>query len=873
MAAYASLVSLLHIIQQTQQHPPPPLPIFLHQTHFLKEKATFLQHFLEYYSHGGRTDEADGLKNRIADAACAAEYIIESGIVDLIRAGSTSHGQMSRSVDLYEEDLRKVIDDMDSIIQEINGNTTTQVQPQADLRAADPRRSSPTEQNIMVGFDDELNEVLHNIVAHESRLQIIPIVGMGGIGKTTLTKNVYAHPLVQQHFDLCAWATISQEYSTREILREILRQVNKEGKGDFVDSTEDELGLALYRYLWGRRYLIILDDMWHIEVWERIKFFFPDTHNVGSRIIVTTRLSELAAKLTGSYRLQMSFLDPIKSWDLFCQIVFAGEGCPLGLREAAKKIVNGCKGLPLSIVVVGGLLARFEPQQSNWERVAQNLNSVVNLEDDDRCFSILYMSYNHLPVHLKPCFLYMGVFPEDEVIQVSMLIKLWVAEGFLKPIDGKSMELVAEEYLKDLVDRNLILVQKLGSTGNIKHCNIHDLLRDLCLREARNERFYTVINQPGADIQQGVKDSVRIVLSEENLNNLVPSAERARTLICCSGEAPLLKKSPLLRVWKTFDKDLCDGDLRFPGNMSHLVNLRYVAVTAEGGSEFSLSVGGFRNLHTLIVNQVWGGARASEIWKMPQFRHVQFDELELADPTSDGNDPIVLENLQTLLKVRNFRCSKEVVKRIPNVKKLIVFYDNLEGNSDYSLHNVRRLSKLESFGCFFSPRGSYFSQTLTFPNSLKKLTISHFDWEEMLDKIGSLPFLEKLKLLSGFLKQRTWETNDEHFPSLKFLLIDGVYNLEHWSTESRHFPRLKHLVLRNLDKLKEISSEVGEIPTLESIHLEFCSNPSVLSAIRILEEQEDLGNTELHVRVLLRGRNRIPKNKALANFHVEVIPN
>lgn len=374
-----------------------------------------------------------------------------------------------------------------------------------------------------------------------------------------------------------------------------------------------------------------------------------------------------------------------------------------------------------------------------------------------------------------------------------------------------------------------------------------------------------------------MNDSVRIVLSEENLNDLIPSAERARSLICCSGEVPLLHNSPLLRVWKTFDKDLCDGDLHFPGNMSHLVNLRYVAVTAEGGSKFCLSVGGFWNLHTLIVNQVWDESRASEIWRMPRVKHVQFEELELADPTSgdhtDGNHPIVLKNLQTLSKVRNFRCSDEVVKRIPNVKKLIVFYDTLKGNSDYSLNNVQHLYKLESFGCFFSPRGSDFSQNLTFPNLLKKLTISHFDWEEMLHKIGSLRFLEKLKLLSGFLEERTWKTIEGHFPSLKFLLIDGCFNLEHWSTEWDHFPRLEQLVLRNLDKLKEIPADVGHIPTLDSIHLEFCSNSSVLSAKRILEEQKELENTELHVRVLLRGRNGIPKSSELANFHVEVIPN
>lgn len=134
------------------------------------------------------------------------------------------------------------------------------------------------------------------LTGQQCNLQIIPIVGMGGIGKTTLAKHIYAKQLIKEHFDICAWATISQEYDTQDILREILSQFNKNGRGD---STENELGEIIHKHLWGRRYLIVMDDMWSVEAWESVKFFFPNNNN-GSRIMITTRLSNLAFQLSGS---------------------------------------------------------------------------------------------------------------------------------------------------------------------------------------------------------------------------------------------------------------------------------------------------------------------------------------------------------------------------------------------------------------------------------------------------------------------------------------------------------------------------------------------------------------------------------------------
>ncbi|KAL8057081.1 hypothetical protein ABFX02_04G161100 [Erythranthe guttata] len=185
----------------------------------------------------------------------------------------------------------------------------------------------------MVGFDEELFQLLDALTGRQSSLQIIPIVGMGGIGKTTLARNAYEHRLISNHFDVCAWVTISQEYSVKEIFSKLLSRQSSQS------ADEQQLAQELYQSLIGRRYLIILDDIWSIDAWEKMMFFFPDNNN-GSRIILTTRLSNVAVYFGSSY-FSMKFLDEDKSWKLFCENAFPQEGCcPLELEEIGEKIVK-----------------------------------------------------------------------------------------------------------------------------------------------------------------------------------------------------------------------------------------------------------------------------------------------------------------------------------------------------------------------------------------------------------------------------------------------------------------------------------------------------------------------------------------------------
>ncbi|KAG8378816.1 hypothetical protein BUALT_Bualt07G0024200 [Buddleja alternifolia] len=304
----------------------------------------------------------------------------------------------------------------------------------------------PSNFKVMVGFDDHLFTFMYRLTSDDfigaPNNKVMTIVGMSGIGKTTLAIN------------------------------------------------SSELGKRIYQSLSGRKYLIVMDDVWSTEAWDDVKWIFPNDRN-GSRIMVTTRLSNVAHSLGTCSPYSMDFLDEDKSWNLFCEKTFGQESCSVELEEPGKKIAKSCGGLPLPIVVIGGFLAKSNMTREYWEFVAENVN-YANLENDDQCLRILALSYQHLPIHLKPCFLYMRVFPENYEVQVSKLINLWIAEGLLKPSRAKSLDEVAEEYLKDLIDRNLIFIRKQGHAGKIKTCGIHGLLRHLCMRESPKEPTFCV---------------------------------------------------------------------------------------------------------------------------------------------------------------------------------------------------------------------------------------------------------------------------------------------------------------------------------------------------------------------------------------------
>ncbi|KAJ8528049.1 hypothetical protein K7X08_015500 [Anisodus acutangulus] len=344
----------------------------------------------------------------------------------------------------------------------------------------------------MVGRNDERERLLEDLTrGYSGELKVIPVVGMGGIGKTTLAKEVYNDASICAHFDVRAWATVSQQHNVKDILVSLLNST-KEKNDTVYMKDEAELADMLQKSLKSRRYLIVLDDMWSGKAWDDVRLCFPN-ENKGSGILLTTRNTEVASAAgTENLSLQMSLMDPDESWNLFQNIVFSNEEIPSDEFETiGKQIVDKCQGLPLSVVVVAGLLSKSERTIEDWESVAKDAKSFVTNDPDEQCLHVLGLSYNHLTSDLKACLLYFGNFPEDSEITVKRLVRLWIAEGFLKL--EKDFEREAEKCLQDLVDRCLVLVSKKSSEeSKVKSCKVHDLIYELCLREARSQNTFVM---------------------------------------------------------------------------------------------------------------------------------------------------------------------------------------------------------------------------------------------------------------------------------------------------------------------------------------------------------------------------------------------
>ncbi|PHU10982.1 hypothetical protein BC332_17912 [Capsicum chinense] len=315
----------------------------------------------------------------------------------------------------------------------------------------------------MVGCDDQNERLLEDLtVSYSGEPKVIPIVGMGGIGKTTLAKEAYNHESILRRFDVHAWATVSQQHNIKDILLSLLQSTIK--MDDKVkEEGEAKLADMLQKNLKKKRYLIVLDDIWSCEVWDSVRRCFPTEDNAGSRILLTTRNNEVARDAgTENLSMQMNFMDQNESWNLFKSAAFSNEALSSEFETIGKKIAEKCHGLPLTIVVVAGLL---KPKRAieDWGSVAKDVTSFITNDPDEQCSPVLGLGYNHLTSNLKICLLHFGIFPEDSEIPVKKLMRTWMAEGFLQW--ENDLEGEAEKCLKELVDRCLVLVCKKSQDG------------------------------------------------------------------------------------------------------------------------------------------------------------------------------------------------------------------------------------------------------------------------------------------------------------------------------------------------------------------------------------------------------------------------
>lgn len=349
----------------------------------------------------------------------------------------------------------------------------------------------------LVGIDVARNEITKKLLADwddgDQQLKILSIVGSGGLGKTTVAKVV--HDGLQEKFMLKAFVSVGQKPDMKKVLRDILLELDKEGHRIFNASMLDEKQLIekLHELLGNKRYFIVIDDIWDVEVCKIIRCALKDG-NCGSRIIMTTRILDIGKKSGEVYQLKP--LSPENSEKLFYTRLCEGKSkCPFGQSgEISGKILQKCGGVPLAILTIASLLDG-KPRK-DWSKIYDSIGfGHGENKGVDNTRKILLFSYYDLPYYLITCLLHLSIYPEDSRIWKETLIWKWAAEGFIKEEPEIGQYEIGERYFMELVNRSMIQpIEARDDVGVVLGCRVHDLVLDMICLLSKEQNFVTMLD-------------------------------------------------------------------------------------------------------------------------------------------------------------------------------------------------------------------------------------------------------------------------------------------------------------------------------------------------------------------------------------------
>ncbi|GAB2274080.1 hypothetical protein Dimus_008850 [Dionaea muscipula] len=715
------------------------------------------------------------------------------------------------------------------------------------------RRTYPhLEEEFVIGLEDDILK-LSNKLVDDHHHKMVVISGMGGLGKTTLARKLYHHSSVRKHFLGFAWAHISQQFQTRSVILGILLDLipdNDRERRDQVRGLEDgQLHGELYRMLKEKRYLVVLDDVWNTEDWNRLQAAFPIIHDQGiaSKVVLTTRNHDIVSAILGDELVlyhEPKLLDIETSWELLQKKAFPDE--KEDLEQLGKKMLKHCNGLPLAVAVLGGVLAN-KRTANDWKNVLDNIRSYFGGDKfydrsyNNSVYDVLGMSYYDLPYHLKPCFLYLGVFPEDFEIPVKKLYRMWLAEGIVavdgKALGGKSSVEVAEGYLNELVERQMVQAAKLTTEGKVKTCRLHDLMRDVSMAIGREENFVSVIDHMHGQSddeaapmlnehtrrltiyvgQQGLESSLPSSLSRNtpNLRSLlffqVREAEQERGTkfikdIC--NEYPLLRVLELegLNIWG-----------KLPREIGNLIYLRYLNLRNTRVISLPSSIGNLMCLETLDLRTLYIKV-PNLLWKLKKLRHLY---LPWRHYKIENDEKLRLEGLSLLETLKDIDIDRVEVKGLLGLRKMREISGNCVRNKENMVPflnspSIKRLS-LFIYGSLFSQDPTMLSEC----KSLQKLEIEceitvQLQREMFPKSLVNLIFCHLTKL-----RQDPMPILEHRLPLLKKMTVAGLHShVSHMVCSAAGFPELADLVIRDCPSLVEWRMEQGAMPKLRSLWIE-----------------------------------------------------
>ncbi|KAK9678188.1 hypothetical protein RND81_11G194400 [Saponaria officinalis] len=788
--------------------------------------------------------------------------------------------------------------------QHFEGSHTGTVTPVRGSRP--PMGHLPADGDLVIGIDDEISRVVTLLTTKsndgQKAVDKLAIVGMGGSGKTTLARSIYNHKVVKKCFQFQAWVSVSQGWDTSLMLRDILTQFRCQNRWSSwfsqpgnCEELENESHTLVHinNLLYRKNCLLVLDDVWDSQSLHKFIDLIQGDDGNDSRtytIIITTRQTPSFNHVNWHIH-QPERLADEDCWELFSKMA-SNSSKPLSedFRGLSIKMLMRCQGLPLAIVA---LARRVKTKVTMRDQQMVLSTPTYGLENE-----ILGLSYEQLPHHLKPCFLYLGLFPEGSAISGGTLIRMWIAEGFIGSNSEEKLEISGRRYLQELIDHTMVQVMSKTYSGKVKTIRIHDTMRGFCVFRARELEFLEVHGSgPGPEAIEKTPRRGAISLSLSN-TPIVPNYNaHLRTLAVFENSstrgvperndsqvsqryrdvANLCHIYTLLRVLDIYGINSIDGT--FPKEIGNLIQLTYLRIRSTNFRQLPRSIGKLRNLLTLDYQDVNTYSEIqvpNVLWKLKRLRH-----LYLPKVMSASVEDLKLYKLKDLItlwgvgggrwmlkEIGRLSCtlSKLYIHRISDedqLKAVLNCTAMMENDDLYALALDWHEFEIKSLDALASKRSlrklrlngkapdKLCPQERQFPTNLGKLELYNTQLEkpETMAHLGKLLCLKVLVLSKDSYIGSEWICDNEAFPVLEELKLISLQKLEEWEIEERAMRCLKKLSIISCIKLKRIPQGLVHVRRLEKLDIERMPS-SFVTKLQKVKEWNDEERTGEHFHII-----------------------
>ncbi|XP_037465580.1 disease resistance protein RGA2-like [Triticum dicoccoides] len=716
--------------------------------------------------------------------------------------------------------------------------------------------------------------------AKNADLTVVPIVGMGGLGKTTLAQIVYNDPEIQKHFDVLLWVGVSDSFDVNSLAKSIVEAAPKKKDDDkeAAGSKKKKTPLdSLQNLVSGQRYLLVLDDVWKLEVdkWGQLKARLQHG-GVGSVVLTTTRDEGVAEIMRPAETYNLRTLEDQYIKEIIETTAFGcfqrKENWPAVLVNMVGEIVKRCMGSPLAATALGSVL-RTKTSEEEWKAVSSRSNICT---EESGILPILNLSYNDLPTDMKQCFAFCAIFPKGYMIDVDMLIQLWIAHGFLIQEDNVRLETTGKRIFNDLACRSFFQdVKKVQATGDeVKYtglcysmtiCKIHDLMHDVALSVMGKEcalatwdlgNIEHAATEESSQCEWLTNDARHLFWlcnePERKLNiSLEGSSPSIQTLLCLgvmeSSSLRHLSKYGSLRALQ-----LCLWASSFPLKPKHLHQLRYLDLSGSYIKALPDDFSILYNLQTLNLSGcIYLCRLPGQLKYMTALRHLYTHGcLELKSMPRDLRELTSLQTLTCFVAGSGSDCSNvgELTKLNLGGQLELRQLENVT-NDDAKAANLmqkkelRELTLTWTFGwalyidettchCRDDEDDARVLENLRPHDELHAIRIESYGGSTFPTWLAVLQNITKIHLFSCGKLQ--WLFRGEcdtsfAFPNLKELTLKDLYSLERWWEMNNYgvqggeimFPLLEKLHISDCVKLKALPGH-PTFPKLQNVCIKKC---------------------------------------------------